>query len=92
MLGGVTFEDKKKLPGLQAADALAFGAYQIEPTNPQLVDNPDHHSLAQAGRAVLVRPPIFRCELDAKTLRDLKADILALVEIRKRYSESQKTQ
>jgi hypothetical protein len=122
MVGGVTFEDKKKLPGLQVSDALAFGAFQIEPGNPQqvvriqqkgplgspsfcgllrkrevpnvtfepLVDIPEDYNISQANRAVLVRPPIFRCELDGATLGALKTDILALVEIRKRYAESLK--
>jgi hypothetical protein len=90
MLGDVRFRDKKKFPGLQAADALAFGAFQIEPTNPILVDGPEHQTIAQANRSVLVKPPIFRYELDATMLGALKTEILALVEMRKRYAKSLK--
>jgi hypothetical protein len=90
LLGSVHFGDKKKSPGLQAADALAFGAFQIEPKYPLLIDGPEDQSIAQANRSVLVRPPIFRCELDATTLGALKTDILALVEMRKRYTQSLK--
>ena len=90
MFGGVTFKDKKRFPGLQVADALAFGAFHVEPTSPQLVDGPEDQTILQARRAVLVKPPIFRCELDERTLRALKADILALVEMRKLYAESLK--
>ncbi len=86
MFGGVTLHDKKRFPGLQAADALAFGAFHQEPTNPELIDGPADQTIAQANRAVLVKPPIFRCELDAKTLGALKTDILVLAEMRKRYA------
>jgi hypothetical protein len=90
MLGSVTFGDKKTFPGLQASDALAFGAYQIEPTGPQLSDVPEGATISQMEQSSQVKPPIFRCALDAETLRLLKDDILALVDIRKRYAESLK--
>jgi hypothetical protein len=38
----------------------------------------------------LVKPPIFRYELDATMLGALKTEILALVEMRKRYAKSLK--
>jgi hypothetical protein len=90
MLGSVTFGDKKTFPGLQASDALAFGAYQIEPTAPQLSDLPEGATISQVSQSSQAKPPIFRCALDADTLRSLKDDILALVDIRKRYVESLK--
>lgn len=84
-LGEVKFDDKKN-PGLQAADALTFGAYKLMPTNPQMIDMPQDDTLAQANRRVAVKPPIYHCRLDAVMLGALKSDILALVEIRKRYA------
>jgi hypothetical protein len=90
MLGSVTFGDKKAFPGLQASDALAFGAYQMEPTGPKLSDLPDGATISQVTQTSPAKPPIFRCALDAETLRSLKDDILALVDIRKRYAESLK--
>jgi Protein of unknown function (DUF3800) len=91
MFGGVTLQEKRRFPGLQAADALAFGAYHVEPTNPHLIDGPEDQTIMQANRAVLVKPPIFRCELDERTFSALKTDILAMVEMRKRYAESLKS-
>jgi hypothetical protein len=91
MLGSVTFGDKKIFPGLQASDALAFGAYKTEPNGPQLSDLPEGTRLSQATQSSPAKPPIFRCALDGETLRSLKSDILALVDIRKRYAESLKT-
>ncbi len=85
-LGEVEFDDKKKHPGLQAADALTFGAYKLMPTNPQMIDMPQDDTLARANRRVAVKPPIYHCRLDAAMLGALKSDILALVEIRKRYA------
>jgi hypothetical protein len=87
MLGNVIFGDKKKFPGLQASDALAFGAYQVEPKGPKLSDIPEIATISQVSQSSQAKPPIFRCELDAETLRSLKSDILALVDIRKRYAE-----
>ena len=91
MLGSVTFEDKKAFPGLQASDALAFGAYQMEPKEPALSNLPDGVTISQIAQTSPAKPPIFRCALDAETLRSLKDDILALVDIRKRYAESLKS-
>jgi hypothetical protein len=67
-LGEVEFGDKKKHPGLQAADALAFGAYKLMPTNPQMIDMPEGDTLAQATSA----PPIYHCCLDAAMLGAIK--------------------
>jgi hypothetical protein len=85
-LGEVEFGDKKKHPGLQAADALAFGAYKLMPTNPQMTDMPEGDTLAQANQRVAVKPPIYHSRLDAAMLGALKSDILTMVELRKRYS------
>jgi hypothetical protein len=85
-LGEVCFGDKKTYPGLQAADALSFGAYKLMPTNPEVVDIPQDGTLAQSHRNALSKPPIFHCRLDAAMLGALKSDILALVEIRQRYA------
>jgi hypothetical protein len=86
VLGEVEFGDKKKHPGLQAADAVAFGAYKLMPTNPQMIDMPDGDSLTLANQRVAVKPPIYHCRLDEAMLGALKNDILAMVELRKRYA------
>jgi transcriptional regulator with XRE-family HTH domain len=91
MLGSVTFGDKKAFPGLQASDALAFGAYQMEPKGPVLSDVPEGANISDVSESSQAKLPIFRCALDPDTLRSLKSDILALVDIRKRYAEDLKS-
>ena len=85
-LGEVEFGDKKKHLGLQAADALAFGAYKLMATNPQMIDMREGDTLAQANQHVAVKPPIYHSRLDAAMLGALKSDTLTMVELRIRYA------
>lgn len=89
MLGGLSFEDKRRFPGLQASDALAFGSYKRSESNePFLMDIPQTGDLIAARRRAVIKPPIFHCDLDAETLGALKSDILALIDIRRRFAET----
>ena len=87
MLGKVVFGDKKKFPGLQAADCLAYGALNMEREAILSFGEFTSGSLEDAKRAAPnVRPPVMRLHLDAAALGSLKTDILALVDYRKRYA------
>jgi hypothetical protein len=86
----VAFGEKKKVPGLQAADLLSFGSLKIAPTNPEMVDLPEDASLTQWTNATQWKPPIVHCRLDQTHLRPLKSDILTLVEIRRRIADEAK--
>jgi hypothetical protein len=86
MLGGVSFEPKEKWPGLQASDALAFGAAKLMPSNPEMVEAPEDSSLAHATQILSYKPPVYHLKLDQAALAALKSDILTMVEIRKRIA------
>ena len=72
-LGEVEFGDKKKHLGLQAADALAFGAYKLMATNPQMIDMREGDTLAQANQHVAVKPPIYHSRLNRRCSAPLRA-------------------
>jgi hypothetical protein len=42
----LAFGEKKRFPGLQASDALSFGALKLMPSNPEMVDIPQDAPLA----------------------------------------------
>ena len=91
MLGDVAFGQKTNYPGLQAADCLAYGAAQMEKD-----DDPGYRSfpgieisLTEAKKlAPAVRPPILQTHLNAEVLASYKADILALVDFRRRLIQA----
>jgi len=91
MLGSVSFGDKKRLPGLQAADSLAHPAL-AEEKRPglDLRSFPATGSLVEARRATssTVIPPVFRVHLDATVLASLKQTILERSELQRRYAEA----
>ena len=88
MLGGVSFGKKEEYPGLQVADFLAHDFFRLEQEDdPGYRDFVGEMSLSEARKAApAVRPPVLRTHLDADPLTDFKADILDLVEFRKRHS------
>jgi hypothetical protein len=83
----LSFGEKKKFPGLQASDALSFGALKLMPSNPDMVDIPEDAPLAVAQQSVRVKPVIYHCRLDQVLLAPHKTDIEMMVEFRKRASE-----
>jgi hypothetical protein len=88
MLNSVSFQQKKKLPGLQVSDSLSFGALKISSTNPEMIDLPQDVSLTKARRAAQWKPTVFHCRLDQEILGAFKEDILTLVKIRKLIADS----
>ena len=91
VLGSVSFGDKKRLPGLQAADSLAHPALAEEKrTDPDLRPFPATGTLVEARRATssTVIPPVFRVHLDAAVLASLKRTILEKRELQRRYAEA----
>jgi hypothetical protein len=87
-LGNVTPMDKEKCYGLQAADALATGAWHMEgsETGALVVDIPDAASLADTVpfRGGL-RAPIFRCHVDAAELALFKDEYFEHFAHRQRF-------
>lgn len=82
----LNFGDKKKVPGLQAADSLSFGALKLAPSKPDMKDLPEHISLVEWGNLSAPKPPIAHIHLNKEHLSGFKNDILTLVEIRKRFA------
>jgi hypothetical protein len=95
MLGSVTFGDKKRLPGLQAADSLAHPAL-AEEKRPglDLRPFPTTGTLVEARRATssTITPPVFRVHLDAAVLGSLKQAILERSELQRRHAEALATE
>jgi hypothetical protein len=84
----LSFGEKKKFPGLQASDALSFGALKLMPSNPEMVDIPQDAPLGQAQQSVQVKPVIYHCRLDQTLLAPHKTDIEMMVEFKKRVGTS----
>jgi hypothetical protein len=85
----VSFGDKKRVPGLQVSDSLAFGALKLAPAteNPGvLIDIPQDAPLPDWQSTTQAKPPVAYCRLDETLLGLLKSDILTMVEIRKRIA------
>jgi hypothetical protein len=91
MLGSVSFGDKKRLPGLQAADSLAHPSL-AEEKRPglDLRPFPATGTLVEARRTTnsTIIPPVFRVHLDATVLASLKQTILERSELQRRYAEA----
>jgi uncharacterized protein DUF3800 len=82
IIGELSFGEKKKFPGLQAADSLAHPAFREEKKLVELLAFPTgtikHARRATKSSAI---PPIFRVHLEDNTLGALKKDILVRIEL-----------
>jgi len=87
-LGVAVLDDKKKCPGLQAADGLATGAWRLEQSSAmqeRLVDIPQDVPLRNVRPHQEMKAPIFRCHIDAKELATFKDGYFAHIEYRKEW-------
>jgi hypothetical protein len=70
----------------QVSDFLGNRALNMAPSNPQMTDLALGSSLSQSRKAASTgMPPVFHCRLDQSALSELKTNILALADARKRY-------
>lgn len=80
LLGVIEFGDKKKYPGLQAADSLAHPSFVEETRDLPLDLRPlgPTDTLIHARRIThdTVIPPVFRLELNAENLAELKKNMV----------------
>lgn len=90
-LGSVALGEKKKVPGLQAADGLAFGAWHGEsrPDTEFLDVPPDAPAKALRSHA-LMRVPIFRCHVDERELGIFKKGYFTHIDLRRRYGAAKR--
>jgi hypothetical protein len=87
-LGDAIPGEKAKVPGLQAADGLAFGAWHIE-QRPGLLDlgivAPTIPVAEMRGKSQL-KAPIFRCDIDERELRIFKNGYFAHIDFRREFA------
>lgn len=91
-LGTAVPGEKKKVPGLQAADGLASGAWHLEALGMPQLGPPQEPSLA-SGRAIQqttatsMKTPLFRCHIDAEHLTNFKEGYFAHIEYRRQWGQ-----
>lgn len=85
MLGAVpvAFGEKKKVPGLQAADMLAFGGLKAASAALEMHEAPDGVSAEELTAMSEIKPPLFHVRIDKDVLASLKGDIITMIKIRK---------
>jgi hypothetical protein len=73
-LGTLTIGDKRRHPGLQAADAIAYNAFREEGSvaGPDLAEFVDQGTLRDAKDIVDAKCPIFRCHATPEVLRSMR--------------------
>ena len=83
-LGTVLLGEKKKVPGLQAADGLAFGAWHMESTkNYSLVDVAPDATVKALRAKTIMRIPTFRCHIDERELKIFKRGYFTHINLRR---------
>lgn len=92
-LGTVTCGEREDFPGLQAADGLAYGSWNIEPLvdagKVGLIPNPPGSTVAHAkqmspkGQKI----PYLRTHFDRKMLSTYRADLVEYYEFRRDYGQ-----
>ncbi len=91
-LGNAVAEDAEKTPGLQAADGVTSGAWQLEsqglstPNLSPLIDPAHSLKLWEPARTGW-KVPVLRCELDARELQGFKGDYFAHFEHRRQWGQ-----
>jgi hypothetical protein len=87
MIGAPTFGEKKKFPGLQAADSLAHPAFREENTELEKIPFPtgDLRDARKITDQRLMTPPTFYVRLEENHLRELKTDILYRVGVEQKF-------
>jgi hypothetical protein len=82
-LGAASLGEKTRVPGLQAADGLAFGAWHAEQgrLGPRdfVTVAPDVSVAKLKGRSRM-KTPLFRCDIDDRELRILKSGFFSHVD------------
>lgn len=71
-LGNALPGEKKKIPGLQAADALAYMAQRWEDQNPLKIGIPQDSAIEALRPQAFTKVPIFYCHADAEELASFR--------------------
>jgi hypothetical protein len=84
-LGTVTTAEKKKIPGLQAADGLAFGAWYMDANDALPLGPPQKLPIAEPIKVPAMKMPIYRCHMNAEELTRFKEGYFEHVEHRRQF-------
>jgi hypothetical protein len=89
MAGKISFGEKKKFPGLQAADGIASSVFQFEkkpPKEPIYFPHNVYDEPIKVGRARRYgATPVYRLEATPKVLQDFRDNIFGEIEARKYF-------
>jgi hypothetical protein len=88
-LGHVTQGDKKRIPGLQAADALAFGGLHVETRLDQQAFDPSVSTPERAMGFVRgpTKMPVYGCNVTPEELQSYKHDFFVHIELTKAHQQ-----
>lgn len=89
-LGAVSLGEKKQVPGLQAADGLAFGAWQDSAKNVPLVATPPDSTVQALRYRSMMKTPLFYCDIDERELKIFKNGYFAHAEHRRQFGQSKR--
>ena len=81
-LGTAIPGEKTKIPGLQAADGLAYGSWHMEHETGDFASVPPNAQLRDKSPQ---KAPLFRCDIDERELRIFKNGYFAHVDFRRQF-------
>ena len=87
-LGSATTGEKKKSPGLQAADGLAFGAWHLEHGDVPLGVVAPNVPVSDLKGESRLKAPIFHCDIDERELRIFQDGYFAHVDFRRQFGRN----
>jgi len=92
-LGSCTLEAKRKLPGLQGADAVSYSGYrqEIDGSESELMDFDPGWDLHKAKQILKSKSPVFRSYGKPEILKELKDNLFSLEEKMRLFGQRKQT-
>jgi hypothetical protein len=77
-LGAIAFDGKRKFPGLQAADMVAYNAFRGEMRDPTgiIIDRIEGATIEDDRKATKSKSPTYRCDITQSELKAFKELVL----------------
>lgn len=86
MLRTLTYGEKARFPGLQAADFVSTGAFHREQeSDPRLIRLPEKHVIRGDAKLVSYKSPVLRLEITPAVMNFIVENGIADIEERKRF-------
>lgn len=86
-LGEARPGEKKAVPGLQAADGLAYGAWHMEENVENILGRPQLAPFKEASATSASRMPTYRCDINAEELQQFREDYFLHIEYRRAWGQ-----